>query len=74
MRPIEYIRRNIFKTTQMAFGEVAGATQATVSRWESGELEPGREEMTRIRTAAQQIGEWNDSWFFEIPATAEATA
>jgi DNA-binding transcriptional regulator YiaG len=67
MRPIEHIRKNVFRATQAAFGEVAGTTQATVSRWESGELEPRQEEMARIREAAQHLGKWDDSWFFDTP-------
>ena len=71
MRPIEHIRRNVFKSSQTAFADVAGTTQATVSRWENGELEPGREEMARIRNKAIEAGEWDDRWFFEVPAAPE---
>ena len=68
MSPIEHIRRIIFKSSQAAFADIAGTTQATVSRWETGELEPGREEMAKIREHAMLLGEWNDRWFFEVPA------
>jgi DNA-binding transcriptional regulator YiaG len=69
MRPIEHIRREVFKMTQAAFAEVAGVRQPTVSRWEGGEFEPNRNELERIRDAAIQRGiEWKDDWFFEVPA------
>lgn len=68
MRPIAHIRQSVFSMSQAAFGELAGATQATVSRWEKGELEPDREQLNRIRAAAAERGvPWEDSWFFEIP-------
>jgi transcriptional regulator with XRE-family HTH domain len=69
MTPIEHIRKSLFKVSQSAFGEIAGTTQASVSRWERGELEPDRIEMTRIRSAASERGiPWDDSLFFERPA------
>lgn len=68
MRPIEHIRKRIFSVSQAAFGEIAGTTQASVSRWESGEQEPDRIEMDRIRSEAQARGlSLQDSWFFETP-------
>lgn len=70
--PIEHIRRKIFGgLTQTAFGEIAGTTQATVSRWENGELNPNSDQMRRIRTAAADRGKtWDDRWFFEVPEQA----
>jgi len=67
MTPIEHIRRNVFGLSQTAFADIAGTTQASVSRWENGELEPGREEMAKIRKRAMQVGHWDDRWFFEVP-------
>lgn len=68
MGPIEYIRRNVLGLTQGAFASVAGTSQATVSRWESGELEPSRSEMERIRQEAISRGiDWRDDWFFTAP-------
>jgi len=68
MRPIEHIRKEIFRVSQALFGEIAGTTQASVSRWEAGEQEPGLEEMARIRCSATERGiRWDDRWFFELP-------
>ena len=72
MRPIAHIRQSVFGMSQASFGELAGTTQATVSRWENGELEPDREQLNRIRAAAAERGfDWDDSWFFEVPPTKE---
>lgn len=68
MTPITHIRTKLFELTQAAFAEIAGATQPTVCRWESGELEPGRDNLEKIRNAALQRGlDWNDRFFFEVP-------
>lgn len=68
MLSIEHIRCNVFHMTQAAFAEVAGVSQATVSRWEAGEWEPNRDDLARIRDAALTKGmDWSDAWFFEIP-------
>lgn len=73
MRPIEHIRKKIFDVPQTVFGEIAGTTQASVSRWEQGTQEPSQSEMQRIRTAAAARGvDWNDRWFFEIPSDERA--
>jgi DNA-binding transcriptional regulator YiaG len=67
MHPIEHIRKRIFDVTQVEFSQIAGTTQASVSRWESGELHPDRAEMERIRKAARKQGiAWDDRWFFEV--------
>lgn len=68
MHPMEHIRKNVLGLTQGALAALAGVTQATVSRWEAGELEPSRDALDRIRTAARIRGlAWDDRWFFEIP-------
>ena len=68
MRPIAHIRTKLFKMNQTAFAKVAGSNQGTVSRWETGELEPDRDILERIREAALDRGlEWSDSLFFEVP-------
>lgn len=72
MTPITHIRKNVFQVTQTAFGEIAGTTQASVSRWENGEQEPSQSEMTRIREEAQRRElPWDDRLFFEVPQDAE---
>ena len=70
MNAVKHIRTQVFKVSQAAFAELAGANQSAVSRWEkdgSG-FEPSREEMVRIRSAAHVRSlEWSDSWFFDAP-------
>lgn len=71
MRPIERIRRSVFDVSQTVFGEIAGTTQASISRWEKGGQKPSLDEMARIRAAARARNiEWDDRWFFEIPETS----
>lgn len=66
MQPLLFIRKTVFGLTQQEMAEVAGARQATISRWERGELEPDRDQMGRIRDEAARRGiEWKDEWFFE---------
>lgn len=66
MNPLQHIRKSILDLTQAEMAEIAGVRQATVSRWEHGELEPSRDELDRIRTEALKRGvEWDDKWFFE---------
>jgi len=68
MHQLEYIRKHIFGVTQVTFAEIAETTQASVSRWESGEQYPDHAEMARIRAAARKRSiPWNDQWFFELP-------
>lgn len=44
---------------------IAATSQATVSRWEKGELFPDLAQMERIRTAALTMGApWSDGLFF----------
>lgn len=71
MHPIEHIRKNVLGVSQTVLAGITGVTQATVSRWETGELEPGREELDRIRTEARSRRLlWDDRWFFEVPKLA----
>lgn len=75
MDPIEHVRKNVLEISQTTMAAIAGVTQATVSRWENGELEPGRGELKRIRQAVADRGaQWDDRWFFELPQAAEVAA
>jgi transcriptional regulator with XRE-family HTH domain len=68
MSNVRHIRQSIFRLTQREFAEVAGVTQASVSRWENG-TPPSHPEMQAIRDAAIGRGiPWDDRWFFEAPA------
>jgi hypothetical protein len=74
MSMIKHIRKNVFDVSQAVFGEIAGTTQASVSRWETGELTPNHTEMSRIRGEAIRRGlTWDDRWFFEPPPLSEET-
>lgn len=71
MHTVEHIRKDVFGLSQAAFAELAGVSQATVSRWETGEFEPNRDDLQRIREAAISAGkDWQDRWFFEAPSEA----
>jgi DNA-binding transcriptional regulator YiaG len=71
MSPLAYIRRDILGLSQAAFAVIVKTSQATVSRWETGELEPDREQLRLIRQAvrARRL-RWHDKWFFERPDEA----
>lgn len=74
MNQIVHIRKNVFAVSQAEFAQIAGTTQSSVSRWERGELEPSRAEMTLIREAAVARGlDWDDRWFFESPKDENAS-
>lgn len=69
--PIVYIRKQVFGVNQAALADIAGVSQGTVSKWESGELAPDQSEMSRIRQEAMARGvAWDDRWFFEAPPVA----
>jgi DNA-binding XRE family transcriptional regulator len=46
---MRHIREQVLSCSQEVFAAIAGTSHATVSRWESGELVPGIEEIRRIR-------------------------
>ena len=48
MNAIRRVRTRVLKVSQKALGEAAGVAQATVSRWEKGELSPSLHEVVRI--------------------------
>lgn len=73
MRPIEHIRRNVLRLSQVEMAELIGVTQPTVSRWENGEFEPSMAAMEIIRaTARARKIRWSDRWFFETPSRVAA--
>lgn len=70
MHPIRYVRTHVFKLTQTQFAEVIGVRVATISNWELNREQPLVDKLSRIRQAAADRGlPWNDSWFFEVPAS-----
>ena len=65
---IRHIRVQILDTTQEVLGAIAGVHGSKVSRWESGDLDPGLYELFRIRDFIGRNGlSWNDSWAFVPP-------
>lgn len=68
-----YIRKRILQMRQAEFADALNISQSTVSRWETGALEPSRQEMSAIRALATSKGiEWNDGWFFDEPPSETA--
>lgn len=52
----------------MELATIASTTQATVSRWEKGELSPDLDQLAAIRAAViERKLKWNDAWFFSVP-------
>lgn len=75
MKPIEHIRKHVFEVSQVAFAGIAGTTQATVSRWERGELEPNLDHLALIRDEARRRDiVWSDGLFFDPPSAADEKA
>lgn len=71
MSSLRHIRKSVLGLSQAELATIASVSQGTVSKWEAGELDPNLDEMARIRDEARRRGlEWDDSWFFEIPAEA----
>jgi DNA-binding transcriptional regulator YiaG len=65
MNPLLHIRKDVLKLSQQEMAALTDTTQATVSRWERGELEPSRDQLKAIRAKAFAEGlEWDDAWFF----------
>ena len=69
MTPIQRIYAGLGfneKSRQSEFAELAGVSQATVSRWLNGEDEPRLERIIRLRERAKKLGyPWCDAWIFE---------
>lgn len=73
MNTVLHLRKNILKLSQAELAEVAKTTQATVSRWENGELSPDLDQLTRLREEVRKREiVWDDAWFFEAPAHGAA--
>lgn len=73
MNPILYIRTQILGFRQAEFARLVGVSQGTVSKWESGELEPDRNKLSLIRDEViAREKPWDDRWFFEAPAEPAA--
>jgi transcriptional regulator with XRE-family HTH domain len=72
MNAMLYIRKNVFGVTQAEMACIAGVSQGTISKWETGTVDPDREDLGRIRKeAARRKLRWQDDWFFSAPrATA----
>ena len=70
MNKIRHIRTRL-GLSQLDLAEITGVSQATVSRWDSGELQPRLEDLTRIREFALTNGlDWRDAMLFE-PVTQQ---
>lgn len=73
MSGISHIRKKVLGLSQAAVAEITGVSQATVSRWESGEMSPSLRELSLLRDFAREKGvPWDDSWLFEPPPTDPA--
>lgn len=78
--PMKIIRKHVLGMTQVELAALTQVGQATVSRWENGELEPDRQQMATIREAVIAQGKpWKDEWFFDAsevlpPFSAEGEA
>lgn len=71
MTPMLHVRKNVLELSQVELSVIAKTTQGTVSKWESGDLQPDRNQLALIRAEIQRREiEWDDRWFFEIPSGA----
>jgi transcriptional regulator with XRE-family HTH domain len=74
MSPLFHIRRDVLCISQVEMGEIVGASQATISRWEAGTLEPDRAQLARIRREVKRRKlKWKDAWLFEPYAPVHET-
>jgi transcriptional regulator with XRE-family HTH domain len=68
MNPLIRIRTQVFDASQSEMAAIAGVSQATISRWETGAGAPDLAALDRIRgEAIRRNLDWNDRWFFEAP-------
>lgn len=75
MSIIQHIRKSVLGVSQKQFADIAGTTQGTVSRWETGEMNPDLAQLGKIRAYALDLGkEWRDEWLFTAPSSDDAPA
>lgn len=68
MTPMLHVRKTVLDLNQAELAKIAGTSQGTVSKWETGELEPDRDQLALIRAEIHRRGiDWDDRWFFEAP-------
>lgn len=66
MTVMRRIREKVFGVSQTEMARIAGVTQSTVSRWESGTHTPLYPVFNKIRDEAKKRAIlWDDRWFFE---------
>lgn len=72
--PARFIREHIFRIEKQAiFGELLGYSQASISRFESGEVPLTTRAQQRIRALAKVRSiDWDNNWFFEVPTETAA--
>jgi hypothetical protein len=71
LSPMAYIRKHVFGVSQATMAAIAGASQGTISRWESGEHSPDSRALAAVRAEARRRGhDWDDRWFFDMPEVA----
>jgi len=62
----KYLRKCVFQISQQEFAAIVRVTQASVSRWERSEGEPGRVELALLRKEAMKRKlPWDDRWLLD---------
>ena len=75
MRALRRIRQEVFELTLAQMAEIAGVSQATLSKWENGIHPADFEAVARIRDEATCRGlTWDDAWLFEDRSLGSADA
>ena len=65
-----YLRKVVFKISQQDFAMICCTTQATVSRWERCEGEPGRQQLGMLKAEARRRKlEWDERWHLDHTLT-----